>query len=1247
MHISGTDLQNWAPRISASSTFPELIRRLILASSPALVSMRAGEGVRLSGFDGSVELHGSHNHIPQGRSVWEMGVNAGVKGKADSDYDTRTANPLTAIPADTTFVFVTPRRWAGKDQWTRQKKAQGVWKDVRVFDADDLEGWLSTAPGVSAWLAPILGKPFAGIFSAETYWTSWAGVTRPPLEPELVLAGWNDDPRKTLEDFLAGPPSALAISAESREVAAAFLAAHLIAGGDASEKSRARTVFAEDEASWAALVHQGKPAVLVPLFDRLDRATAAVGQGHHIVLPLGRRAKSSAIKLQRQSRRRLREALDALALAEEHKEGLATLGRRSLLSLRRKLAYEEAIHRPAWATPAQAQALIGPALAGSWSADRPGDQEALSKLAGQPYDDVQRDVVRLATEDDPPLRRTGSTWMVTSKEDAWGLVAPLLSDTDVRRFEDVVVKVLGAVDPSFDLPEEQRPLASFLGKELSHSGFLREDLADTLIVMAMHADDVSWGLAQAPQTIADRVVRTILAVKDLDAWRTVAWVLPKLAEASPSVFLDAVEQALDTGTPDLPALFQKWEALGFGPGPAYPGLLWALERLAWSPLYLQRAALLLGRLWKGTADRNLPDGPLNKLLEIFKLWTRNTSAPLDQKIAVIDNLRRQMPDVAWPLMQGLLPGHHDHSTPTSRPDWRDWGQWEPREIPRSEMYAGVSLLMERLLEDAQASAHQPIALLPHLRWMTAEQFDNFCALLRRGLSSAGQEQQVSLSERLREFVGRHREFAEADWAVEGGRLEALEAIQETFRPADPVRQHRWLFKAAPWIGVGRRGADHDAYFKEVQDRRVAALGAVVEAEGLAGVLRLLNGLAEPHEAYWVGQALAQLPDRVDLAPPTIRALLDGATPGRGALSGFLHARLAQEGRHAVQARLLAPETALWPVEERGFLLMNLPPDDETWDVVARQGPEVERSYWQRINYYGQAANPAQERRAFDQLLSAGRPAAAFDLARLRDVELAGEEWKALLLALVPLDAETLHNRAHEIREALDRLGERPDVASLEVAQLAWALLPLFRFEQMPKALSRELLNNPKLFAEVVNLAFPNPQDGEADERQKMYQERAFTLIFDLRGVPGGRQDGTIDGAALLNWVRTAREFFQELGQGAIGDDRIGALLASARPDAAGQWPPPEVCEVVEEVASKALADGFQSGRFNLRGVTSRALDDGGGQERDLAQRYETRATELEGRWPRTAAIMRRLAQGYLADATRHDEQADLTQDRWR
>jgi hypothetical protein len=127
------------------------MRRLVLASGMHVdrAAFRAGEGVQLGGWDGLVKADSSHAFIPDGISGWEMGTNAGVRGKADGDYTTRSADPLGLDPSHTTFVFVTPRRWSNKEEWATAKRQEGHWKDVRAYDADDLETWLER------WAAPL------------------------------------------------------------------------------------------------------------------------------------------------------------------------------------------------------------------------------------------------------------------------------------------------------------------------------------------------------------------------------------------------------------------------------------------------------------------------------------------------------------------------------------------------------------------------------------------------------------------------------------------------------------------------------------------------------------------------------------------------------------------------------------------------------------------------------------------------------------------------------------------------------------------------------------------------------------------------------------------------------------------------------------------------------------------------------------------------------------------------------------
>jgi hypothetical protein len=88
-----------------------------------------------------------------------------------------------------------------------------------------------------------------------------------------------------------------------------------------------------------------------------------------------------------------------------------------------------------------------------------------------------------------------------------------------------------------------------------------------------------------------------------------------------------------------------------------------------------------------------------------------------------------------------------------------------------------------------------------------------------------------------------------------------------------------------------------------------------------------------------------------------------------------------------------------------------------------------------------------------------------------------------------------------------------------------------------------------------------------------------------------------------------------------------------------------VREVIEASPPGSLDDGLSMGRYNLRGVTTRGVYEGGEQEHVLARRYREYAVRLQARWPRTAAMLRDLASTYESEALQHDIEAERRADR--
>ena len=112
------------------------------------------------------------------------------------------------------------------------------------------------------------------------------------------------------------------------------------------------------------------------------------------------------------------------------------------------------------------------------------------------------------------------------------------------------------------------------------------------------------------------------------------------------------------------------------------------------------------------------------------------------------------------------------------------------------------------------------------------------------------------------------------------------------------------------------------------------------------------------------------------------------------------------------------------------------------------------------------------------------------------------------------------------------------------------------------------------------------------------------------------------------------------GRAKVGDESIGEALAAAPPDHDGSWPCQAVRDLLEELRNDDVDRGLQVKVFNNRGGTSRSLDEGGRQERELAEKYSASERQFLERWPRSAAIMRQLADTYESHARREDAEAE-------
>ena len=224
---------------------------------------------------------------------------------------------------------------------------------VRAYDADDIEAWLESAPGVHLAFSRLLDKRAPGTIDLESWWDDGELETDPTFTAALVLAGREKAVRDLEEWIRSGVTQPIALQAESSEEAVAVLAACvMLLPLDERDRHLGRAIVIRDRESWDRYSEMEGQFLLVPRF-RVDAqgASSAARKGNSVYVPLDRVSIStgSAIQLPRLSWDGAKTSLLAMGKNESAARQLATLARRSLLGLRRKMARRPALQQPAWA----------------------------------------------------------------------------------------------------------------------------------------------------------------------------------------------------------------------------------------------------------------------------------------------------------------------------------------------------------------------------------------------------------------------------------------------------------------------------------------------------------------------------------------------------------------------------------------------------------------------------------------------------------------------------------------------------------------------------------------------------------------------------------------------------------------------------------------------------------------------------------------------------------------------------------
>ena len=593
-----------------------------------------------------------------------------------------------------------------------------------------------------------------------------------------------------LNQMRSGPTSHVWQGDSTEEVIAFAVAAIRKAEPNACRFIEDRTLIIDTPDSARQLEHLKDLILLL----RPDASIIAgeLAKNNVVIVPVGRDHPTggNASLLEQQTLHGLAAAIKTMGLPEEKAGELALKCGRSVTILGRQIASVRA-QSPHWAGDRN---LIPAALAGSWSDKSDHDKRAIAALAGvTEYAEYEEKLLPFLQKQDSPLVKEADAWQVRAPIDVFKYLGHLISRRDFDRLCAVATTIFSETDPRLDLPDSERLYSEIYGKNFQHSKWLRDGVARTLrIVAILHGPLGVTNTGVAPDQFVNQLIAGLPGLAtDYRRMASLYGELPILMEAAPRPLLQALEQMLGGDGKALAPIFQdKDPFLSRSP---HTGLLWALEALAWDPKYLSDSALTLAKLERIDPGGKLTNRPLNSLREIFLSWHPGTNANLVQRLAVLDQIFIQEPEVGWELVIKLLPGIYEVAFPTAKPRYLEAGASERESLTYGLVANCKREIVERAISLAGENPDRWVQLIKELPQFEEAQRVRAAELLERLGARLDVEKRMRIWTALRSFFAHHKAFPTAAWALKAEDLKPFEQLVVALEPANSIDRIVWLF----------------------------------------------------------------------------------------------------------------------------------------------------------------------------------------------------------------------------------------------------------------------------------------------------------------------------------------------------------------------------------------------------------------------------------------------------------------------
>ncbi|MEG2235196.1 MAG: ATP-binding protein [Clostridia bacterium] len=871
-------------------------------------------------------------------------------------------------------------------------------------------------------------------------------------------------------------------------------------------------------------------------------------------------------------------------------------------------------------------------LIGGWDESNEDDKQIISDMLNQPYNTLIEDFRLMLKDKDNHISFKNEKWQVEDRMNLLKSFADSYFKEDISKFQNKVIEILTQSNSKFDLPSDKRTLANIYGSIPKYSDLLKKSVAETLtMISAIEKEFINS--TDSSKNLSYHVVSDVLKNADWKILASLDNVMPFLAEANPETFLKMWEDIIRE-SPEIIKSYMTSSERGIVDNYYTIGLYWSLQLIAWEERYLSRVCVILAQLSR--YDKKA----IENISGILLPWYPQTKASIDIRKSAVENVIKESENCGWNLVSELMPNKRTTGSPSYKPKWNNLIiDDENNTVLYKEYWEQVENYLEIFIKYSKTDIDRLCDLVDLMDDLPKNMFEMIMIKIsQKDIKKLSENKRYVLWNHMEDFINRHIKFADAKWSLPKEVLSKIEKLANELKPSSSLIYNKRFFRKDSWTLYDDR-ADYKKAEKKLYDLRVNIIKEI-NSINFESVIEFVNAI---EDTYVAGICYAEILNKTKDEEKVLSYLDSKKEKETSFAKGFVYKK------HLIYGYDWLNEFNIekWSDSKKVNLLITLPSNQTTWDLVLKYLNDNQIIYWKIVDIRFVDEN-ININYPMERLIYAGRPAVAISIINFSirnnktleyDRNLAVTALNDILVKQDELNSLDIYH----IRDVIKDL-QNSNVPKTNLFQIEWAYLNLLtdsHDDGRPITIERELSENPEKYNEILSLAYK--KHGLTKEEAEVVDEKiatnAYRLLNQWKIPPGLDDKGVINKIKLNNWYDKMKEICTQSDRLEVGLLNFGHVLYYSPEDKSGLWIDKNVAEILDDNASNIIRDGFRTEVFNSLGAIN--IDKDGAVYDNLADKYEEKAISIEkAGYSRIATLMRSLSDSYRNQAERTRERYD-------